>query len=277
MARRLNATIWRKIFLRALAHTGNVRVSAAEAGVDRETAYNHRAKDPAFAAKWATALEKAKALRLRSGQVGRKQGAAGELVLRRTKHGDKMVRAAPGRWSAGVEAAFFAALGRTGCVRAAARAAGISTTALYNRREAYPEFAERWRGVEAEALQRIPGLLAAATIASLDPDPSTRSGQGGRGRLPLVNVDQAIAISRLKGAGSGVSGAAAGRRGLLRKPVQSDDELKADLAKKLTSLMRRLDRKKMAKGWIRTDEGVMIPPGWTYVGTDPGGGGPDAG
>jgi hypothetical protein len=267
MAGKRKNPLWRQIFLRALARTGNVGVSAAEAGVDRETAYNHRRKDPAFAAKWAGALEKAKG-RPPSRKASADKGE--ELVLRRTKHGDQMIRVAAGRWCADAEAAFFEALMETACVRSAALACGFSTNALYQRREAYPEFAQKWDRVLGQAKARIPDMLAAATIASLDPDQSTRSG---RGRLPKVNVDQAIRISAIEQKRAAAPGPAAGRRGLLRKPVQSEDELKADLARKITSLRRRREREKMAKGWIRTDEGVMIPPGWIYVGTDAADGG----
>ena len=101
------------------------------------------------------------------------------MGLRRTKHGAKMVKAAAGRWCAETEERFFASLGRTGCVRAAARAAGISTNALYKRREAYPEFAERWDRVEAEAAQKLPELLRAASIASLDPEAAAEMAEEG--------------------------------------------------------------------------------------------------
>lgn len=55
MAKRSKAPLWRSPFLRALARTGNVRVSACEAGVDPGTAYDHRIKDGGFAAKWRAA------------------------------------------------------------------------------------------------------------------------------------------------------------------------------------------------------------------------------
>jgi len=148
MAGRKKSPQWRKVFLRALARTGNARASAVEAGVDVGTAYDHRIKDPAFAGQWAGALAKFRAVaakkplhRLRRSPSPGKPGE--ELVLRRTRHGDKLVRAAPGRWCARVEETFFDGLELTGCVRTAAAAAGISTNALYARRENYPEFAAR--------------------------------------------------------------------------------------------------------------------------------------
>ncbi|HYI63510.1 MAG TPA: hypothetical protein VEW71_01355 [Allosphingosinicella sp.] len=268
MAKRLKASIWRKAFLRALARTGNVRVAAAEAGVDAGTAYDHRIKDPAFAGKWAAARAKAKAIAAKRRRPlhhpadGRPSRSGAELVLRRSKHGDKMVRAAEGRWCARTEEAFFAELGRTGCVRAAARAAGISTNALYYRRDKYPDFAEQWRAVEEAAARRLPGLLRAAGIASLDPEVEARG-------LPRINVDQAIAISRLK------SGGGEDRRGrdmrggiLLCKPAASREELVEDLLKKLKALGIRRRRLKLAEGWTESEEGHMIPPGWVRDGPD---------
>lgn len=258
MAKKKKAPAWRGVFLRALRRTGNVRVSAAEAGVDPGTAYDHRIKDAGFAAAWAAMLEKAKnAPRPCSGRAGKGPG----LVARRSKrHGVQLVQAGEGRWSVEADAAFFAALGRTACVRRAAAACGFSTNALYKRREAYPEFAERWRAVEEEAKQRIPALLAAATIASLDPDSAAGpdgKGKGG-GRLPRINVDQAIAISRLKG--SGGQGGGQGRRGHVSR-VATDEEVREALTKRLTVYGIRVRKELIAAEWTE-HEGHMIPPGW---------------
>lgn len=174
MAGRKKSPLWRKVFLRALARSGNARASAVEAGIDVGTAYNHRIKDAAFAGRWAAALATFKA---RPAGRGGKAGKAGEMVLRRTRHGDKLVRAAPGRWCARVEESFLDGLEATGCVRSAAAAAGISTKALYARRENYPEFAARWDEVAARAAQQLPGLLHTAAVASLGPGASAGSGR----------------------------------------------------------------------------------------------------
>jgi hypothetical protein len=270
MAKRPNVTIWRRTFLRALARTGNVRVSAAEAGVDAGTAYDHRSKDPAFAAKWAAALVRAK------GRPPSRKASAGkgeELVLRRTKRGDQMIRAAPGRWCAQAEGLFLEALMETACVRSAALACGFSATALYQRREAYPEFAETWDRVLGQAKARIPDMLAAATIASLDPDASTRRVRRG---LPRVNVDQAIRISAIEQKRA----AAPARRGI-RPRVATNEEVREALLKRLKAFGERMEKEqreeRLAEGWSRTEDGHLIPPGWIYVGIDGAGGGADAG
>ncbi|HEX8213995.1 MAG TPA: hypothetical protein VF582_00820 [Allosphingosinicella sp.] len=267
MANRPKAAAWRARFLRFLRATGNVRESAEAAGIDPGTAYNHRTKDVGFALRWEEARAAAKAAG-KARPPGRRRGASGgELVARRSKrHGTQMVRAAPGRWCARVEKTFFAALGRTGCVTGAAAAAGISTTALYERREAYPEFDERWRTVEAEASERLPGLLTAATIASLDPEAEPDAAGG---RLPEINVDQAIAIVRLKGGGGGGAAQRDGGRG--RRPrVATNAEVDAALARELAILGARQRQRQVEEGWSEAEDGYWIPPGWVRAGAGGG-------
>lgn len=270
MAGKKKSPLWRKVFLRALARTGNARASAVEAGIDVGTAYDHRIKDSAFAKLWAGALAKFNPPSRRasadkgSGQAGK----AGELVLRRTKRGDKLVRAAPGRWCARTEEDFFAALGRTGCVRAAAAAAGISANALYYRRGKYPEFAEKWDAVEAQARQRIPSLLTAATIASLDPDAAPAGAGRGRGRLPKIDVDQAIRISAIE-ARKEAGGRRRGRdwREVQRRHEETQEELVQQLMTMLDAMDRRQRKARLGEGWSDAGNGLLVPPGWVYGGT----------
>jgi hypothetical protein len=277
MAGKRKNPLWRQTFLRALARSGNVRASAFEAGVDPETAYNHRRKDPAFAAKWAAALVKAKSRPSPqpSPRSGRGGGKAGELVVRRTKNGDQLVRAGAGRWCAKAEALFFAALGQTACVRAAARACGFSTNALYQRREAYPEFAEKWDRVLTEAKRRIPDMLAAATIASLDPEAGAEAGAPRRG-LPKVSVDQAIRISAIE-AKKEAGGARRGDwRAIQRKQEQTKEELVQTLMTLLGAMERRQRKARLGEGWSDAGNGLLIPPGWVRDGGEGGGLGGEA-
>jgi hypothetical protein len=285
MAGKRKNPLWRKVFLRALASTGNARASAVEAGVDVGTAYDHRIKDPGFAGQWAGALTKYSAvaakkprpLHPRASRGGPPPRSGEELVLRRTRHGDKLVRAAPGRWCARVEETFFDGLEVTGCVRTAAAAAGISTNALYARRKAYPEFAGRWDEIEARAAQQLPTLLHTAAVVSLGPEAGA-SGDGkrrGRGRLPKVNVDQAIRISRIKGAGAG---AGEGRRGGIRfgPRAATKEEVIAQLKKGFAALERRRRKERLAQGWTELEDDVWIPPGWVHDERAGGGAAPAA-
>lgn len=50
---------WAPLFLVELRNSGNVRQSCEKAGVGRKTVYEHRDRDPEFAAAWADAVEDA--------------------------------------------------------------------------------------------------------------------------------------------------------------------------------------------------------------------------
>ncbi len=250
MAGKRKAVLWRQAFLRALRRTGNVRNSAFAAGVDPGTAYDHRAKDAGFRGKWDEAVKAFRAL-----PASRKASAdkGEELVLRRTKHGDKMVRAAAGRWCARVEESFLDALELTGCVQTAAASVRMSTSALYRRRDRYPEFAARWDERARRAGTQLPALLDTAAVASLSPQ-GAGAKRRGRARLPAVSVDQAI---RIKVANDNAQARAGRGRGAERPPV-SDEELNDVLLQRFALL----DRRRLAQGWTEAG-GVWLPPGWT--------------
>lgn len=56
-AARTRLGLWKPKFLEALTNTPSVTAAARFAGVDRQTAYTHKEKDPAFAEAWADALQ----------------------------------------------------------------------------------------------------------------------------------------------------------------------------------------------------------------------------
>lgn len=265
--------LWRQAFLRALKRTGNVRTSAFEAGVDPGTAYDHRARDAEFRAKWAGALKAFKAMEAKkqagpSPQKGR-GGKGEELVLRRSKGGDKMVRAAAGRWSRRVEESFLDGLEATGCVRSSAAAAGLSTNAFYARRDKYPEFAARWDERVGRFRTQLPGMLDAAAVQSMEPEvPGAK--RRGRARLPKLSVDQAI---KVKVANDNADARARGpaRRGGVSsrelRPQRSEEEERADLVEGLVKLLgllkQRKEAERLAEGWTDCGNGIWMPPGWT--------------
>lgn len=57
--RRTRRPDWRPVFLATIRSTGNVRLAASAAGVDRSTSYRRAERDPAFAAAWAEASDDA--------------------------------------------------------------------------------------------------------------------------------------------------------------------------------------------------------------------------
>ena len=88
-----SAADWRA-FLRELGRSGNVRLAVCAAGMDVGTAYNRRFKDARFAARWAVELAKGKARAAKDEArlAGARAGGSGELVRRKTRHGDQLVR-----------------------------------------------------------------------------------------------------------------------------------------------------------------------------------------
>jgi len=50
---------WRPRFVEVLSNSANVRAACRAAGIDRKTAYRHRARNAAFAQEWDAALKEA--------------------------------------------------------------------------------------------------------------------------------------------------------------------------------------------------------------------------
>ncbi|HYD13756.1 MAG TPA: hypothetical protein VEC11_12985 [Allosphingosinicella sp.] len=273
-----------------MKRTGNVRTSAFEAGVDPGTAYDHRAKDAGFRAGWAGALKGFAAMEakkrargpLHHGSHGPPPRAGEELILRRTKHGDKLVRAVAGRWSRRVEESFLDGLEATGCVRSAAAAAGLSTNAFYNRREKYPEFAARWDERVGRFREQLPGLINAAAVESMSPGvPGAK--RRGRARLPKLSGGEAVRVYAINENAKAKARGPARRGGISARelqPERSEEEEKEEVVQKLATLLGMLKRRRaqarLAAGWTQVN-GIWLPPGWTATGPDEGSGGGTAG
>ncbi|MEP7350724.1 MAG: helix-turn-helix domain-containing protein [Sphingorhabdus sp.] len=185
--------LWRRAFLRALYLTANATLSAHRAGIDKSTAYQSRKASPLFARLWDQALADGRAATA-AGHVPPEVADSDQrpLTIRSNKSGHVCVMATgEGRWNEEVEAEFFAALAATGNVKAAARAIGMSTTALYNRRKLWPAFDTRWQEVVALASERLAIRLLTSASNLLDPP-----------ELPVpdmepMSVDQAIRVAQL--------------------------------------------------------------------------------
>ena len=236
---------WQRRFLQRLRRTGNVRVAAHGAGVDHSTAYTHRRRDARFAGRWTRAAGGGGAAPEAPAPGGeREDGAAvqdarqepprpgGEaLVARRSKkHGMQMVRAAEGRFSAKRRDVFLAALRATGCVRRAAAAAQLSTTALYYRRKHYPDFAAEWARAEEDAKAQLHGFVVSAGLAAFDPDGP------GDADVPKVTVSEAIAILRLKGTGPSSPAPAAAARAAEEPPIE---QVRDEVLRQVAAIRRK--------------------------------------
>lgn len=169
-----------------------------------------------------------KAPRLRSGECVRASKAGRPCV----------VRAGPGRWSVAGERAFLAVLAATANVRAAARAAGVSTQAAYRRRRQWPGFAAAWDEAKAEGWERLELLLIHAATTTLDPAAEEDEAEeaGGRAALaarPAMTVDQALALYKLHRAS--VQGGRAQRYGW-RQQEADIEAVRAEILRKVAAL-----------------------------------------
>ena len=189
------APVWAQAFLRVLRRTGNVKEAARVAGIDPTTAYARKQRDARFAARWAQEAASGRAAAGGAAKPAKRvAGPKIELILRRGRRGDQLVKAGAGRWNARAERVFLATLAQTGCVLRAAEACGLSAESCYYRRRRYPEFAARWEAALGEADLRLPEMLTAAGIAGLDPGAAALD-------VPKADIDQAIAICRMRGLG----------------------------------------------------------------------------
>jgi len=262
---------WRRVFLRELARSGSVALAADTAGIDRSSAYQARRRNAAFAASWARALEKARegldggesltrqarprpfphAGGERAAQpVPRPPGGArgglrpprlrGDEVVRASKAGRPcVVRAGPGRWSVAGERAFLEALTASANVKAAARAAGVSAVAAYNRRKLWPAFAAAWDAAKAEGYVRLEMLLIHAATATLDPEPDVEAGDA-----PEMTVEQAMNLFRLHRASQ--QGGPAQRYGWRMQEPDIED-VRAEILRKIAALDKARGAKASAK------------------------------
>lgn len=256
MARSETAPAWRRAFLRELARGGSVALAAAAAGIDRSTAYQLRRSNAAFAASWERALSFAR-LRLNGSfetvlppagsafgsashpsppqdeRIGRARPRPPRLrpdeCVRASKAGRPcVVRAGPGRWSVAAEAAFLAALTASANVTAAARAAGVSAVAAYNRRKQWPGFAAAWDAAKAEGYERLEMALLHAATATLDPEPAAAAGDP-----PAMSVAEALNLLRLHRAS--VQGGAGQRYGW-RAQEPGIDAVRAEILRRVAAI-----------------------------------------
>jgi hypothetical protein len=259
VARRAKAGL-RRAFLKALARTGNVAWAARAAGIDKGTAYNLRHRDWGFGQAWRRAKLFA------DGCLGAAASGGGDshfphrranlhaadresdcprdggsprarsnLVVRYNKReGTQLVRAGVGRWSNLVEARFTSALEATGNVRAAAAAAGVTTTALYNRRKRYPLLEAQWAAAREAGCRTVSLMLIDAAEAALDPDLDAAA-LG----LPEVSVTEALAILRLHRFEEPGAPTHAGERSASRARRQAIEDMPLEAVR--DEILRRLD------------------------------------
>ena len=104
----------------------------------------------------------------------------------------KIIRTSAKRWSQAAEARFLEELAATANVRAAAAAAGFSTTAIYRRRMKWPGFARAWDACLEQGFVRIETQLIELATDSLRVDAIR-----GDGPAPAMSVEQALNLLKL--------------------------------------------------------------------------------
>lgn len=258
-------------FLEALAESGNVSLACDVAGLRKDRAYTLRKDDAAFAAGWAAAKAafeaKADAEEETLDEERLRQSG---MVVRRGRDGRVQIAKAHARaWGKRHDALFFAALARTGAIGAAARAAGFSYRAAWERGRTCPAFAEQLREAKAAAVERLEfGLIAQGEKAlGTDAEPGWEgdAGEDAAG-AETAKRDPQLAMWLVKRedqlrAGTLKRGAAAGRP----PRVATSAEVQAALTKSLKAYGDRLWAERAGQGWTRTPEGHWIPPGYGPV------------
>jgi hypothetical protein len=245
---------WPAAFLEALGRTGNVALSARIAGVDKGTAYHRRHRNRRFARAWDREKAKAEARVGAEGPLPGSPGRAGaggdDLVIRYSKkEGAQMVQAGPGRFSPATRKRFLRALRETGNVRRAAAEAGISTTALYNRRRRDPLLEADWAAEKEAGCRRVSLMLIDAAEAALDPeiDPAALG-------LPRVTVSEAIQILKLHRFDSPGAPSHAGARGRARSieamPIEA---VREEVMRRIDALREHRERQERALAGPRED------------------------
>lgn len=108
----------------------------------------------------------------------REKDGGGRVVRQARNRKTQVIRTGGKRWSQAAEQRFLEELAATANVRAAAEAAGFSTTAIYQRRMRWPGFAAEWQACLEQGYARIEAQLVALATDSLRREPVTGEAAG---------------------------------------------------------------------------------------------------
>lgn len=262
---------WVVPFLRALERTGDVRAAAEDAGIDHSTAYARRKRHGDFADAWDAAMDRyAAAKEERKAEPFDKLRMSGSGTPPALRHaqderrspegmvgsGSQLKRAGHDRWGPRKEKLFFDELAATANVKRAAKAAGVSPNAVYQRRMRDAHFKAKWAAVLETGRAAIEMKLVEAANRSFDPE------ELDTGEVePRVSVAEAIRITQAQGS----------KRHEPADPYDDPnydyDEDMADIRERLIQkfqALRRRDRPELlAQGWSYDESWDReIPPGW---------------
>ena len=238
-----------KRFLEALEACGNVTMAREAAGLGKDRVYLHRRENEEFAAGWEAALA---AFRARADEEEgidldalEKEG----LAVRRGPGGHvQIVSAHPRAWRRRDEDLFFALYAESGNVAAAARAAGFSGKAAWERARTHADFARRLAEAKEEATERLHFHLV----------------EEGTNLLRSEKRDPQLAMWLLKREDQRQAGTL--RRGAAAARVPAIEDVADKIVRNIEAIERHENRARLADGWTRTEDGHWIPPGYGWVG-----------
>lgn len=256
-------------FLRALERSGDARAAVKDAGIDHTTADARGGRMRILSGLWRDALaahaaarelEQAaelEALRRDPSTAfgGSPPGSGEDLVA----SGGKMKPRGDDKWGKHKEAAFFTELAATANVSRAAKAAGVSENAVYQRRLRDGHFTAKWAAVRDMAKASIDMHLLEETKKSFDPDTLDTGGV-----QPRVTIEQAIRISQ---SGPKAERGVAAPDPFEEAPAPSEadevDAIREQIIRKLRRMREREMPEQLAQGWSFDEQyDVMVPPGW---------------
>ena len=158
--------------------------------------------------------------------------------VRQDKNGGSQVIRAEARWTGKSQALFLNSLATDANVRAAAEAAGFSTTTVYKHRRLDAGFAAAWEAALNQGYARVEAWLletAAAGLSGLELDAERE--------LPKMTVDQGMNLLRLHRAA--VKGGPAQRYDARAKPVDLE-AVRASILRKIDAI-ERAEARRVAK------------------------------
>ncbi|HYN46509.1 MAG TPA: terminase family protein [Allosphingosinicella sp.] len=139
-------------YLEHLRRTGNHGAAARAIGLDRCSAENRRKRDAEFAIGCMAAVEEAS--RRLAGATDTSDGVADAEFerVKRNRHGRLMiVRTRKGKWCKSMEVMFLDVLRQCGNIAASARAVGVTSSLIWQRRRDWPGFRQKMEEALEEA------------------------------------------------------------------------------------------------------------------------------
>jgi hypothetical protein len=239
----------KRAFFKALAETGNQTISAERAGVSRSWVTLHRSTDPAFKARMGAAIAEARERLSRAGAVtsdGKWANINGEKLVLRGSRGRRVQvsRARLKQWTAAEEKRLLAVLSATCNLKLACRQVGLSVASAYGHRHRWPDFAKAWDAAVEEGYFALETAMVENALRSLSPEnPAWTEFEPAIPMEPMA-PEHGIALLHMNkhsafrywAQKNGLKG-----WGRNRNAEMSDDEVKADILKKLAVLRTRME------------------------------------